>query len=127
MDAVLAPLEDPTPDENSIRFTISVETDSGQTKERVLKSPSEATQDDLRRVVEEARALADEAGAPESPKPIDLSDEVESGDQQRAGRGGGGAAARGVIFRGAGAGSGTGSGALIGRGAGLSSGSEQRG
>ena len=76
MDTVVAPLEDPTPDDNSITFTFSVDTSSGQTRERVLKSPSEATEDDLRAVVKEARALADEAGAPESPEPIDLSDEV---------------------------------------------------
>jgi len=77
VETVLTPLEDPSPGDSSIRFTISVDPASGQTRELVLKSPSSATEDDIRAVVEEAKTLADDAGAPESPEPIDLSDEVE--------------------------------------------------
>lgn len=71
---VLDPISTDTPDSNDIILNLNYN-QSGK-KTRALRSADEVSADDLRAVVEQARALADEAGITENPVEIDLSDEL---------------------------------------------------
>lgn len=71
---VLDPISTDTPDSNDIVLNINYN-ESGK-KTRALRSADEVSAEDLRAVVEKARAFADDAGISETPDEIDLSDEL---------------------------------------------------
>ncbi len=71
---VIAPIETNTPDENDIVLNFQVSSD-GQTT-NALRSADEVSIEDLRLLIANAKAKADEAGVAAVPEKIDLSNEV---------------------------------------------------
>lgn len=71
---VLAPVTTNTPDDNDIRLNLHI--DSTGTDITALRSADEVTDEDLRTLIASAKANADEAGITETPKQVDLSDEI---------------------------------------------------
>ncbi len=71
---VLEPVVTNTPDDNDIRLNLRI--DSTGTVITALRSADEVTDDELRTLIATAKLNADEAGIAETPKEIDLSDEI---------------------------------------------------
>ena len=71
---VLDPITTNTPDDNDIVLNVTIESTGNTT--RALRSADEVTTEDVRLLVANAKAQADEAGVTLTPEPIDLSNEV---------------------------------------------------
>lgn len=71
---VLDPITTNTPDDNDIVLNVTIESTGNTT--RALRSADEVTIEDIRLLVANAKAQADEAGVTLTPEPIDLSNEV---------------------------------------------------
>lgn len=71
---VLDPITTNTPDDNDIVLNVTIESTGNTT--RALRSADEVTTEDIRLLVANAKAQADEAGVTLTPEPIDLSNEV---------------------------------------------------
>lgn len=74
VDDVLEPVITHTPDENDIRLNLQI--DKNGTSVTALKSADDVTTEELRTLISNAKAQADEVGVTETPEPIDLSDEL---------------------------------------------------
>ncbi len=72
IEGALASVSTNTPDENDI--TLQYQTGPGGSTSYALRSADQVSDDDLRELVAQAKARADEAGVEPDPAPIDLSD-----------------------------------------------------
>lgn len=75
MNDVLEPAITHSPDDDDIRLNLKID-ENGRTI-TALKSADQVSTEELRELIANAKALADEAGVTESPEPVDLSDEVQ--------------------------------------------------
>ena len=71
---MIAPIETNTPDENDIVLNFQVSSDGQKTN--ALRSADEVSIEDLRLLIANAKAKADEAGVVAVPEKIDLSNEI---------------------------------------------------
>ena len=76
MNDVLEPVITHSPDDDDIRLNLKID-ENGRTI-TALKSADQVSTEELRELIANAKALADEAGVTESPEPVDLSDEVQN-------------------------------------------------
>ncbi len=75
MNDVLEPAITHSPDDDDIRLNLKLD-ENGRTI-TALKSADQVSTEELRELIANAKALADEAGVTENPEPVDLSDEVQ--------------------------------------------------
>lgn len=74
VDDVLEPVITHNPDNDDIRLNLQI--DKNGTSVTALKSADDVTTEELRTLIANAKAQADEVGVTETPQPIDLSDEL---------------------------------------------------
>jgi len=71
---VLDPVTTDTPDEDDIQLNLQLDKDGARIN--ALKSADDVSDDELRELIASAKLNADEAGVTDTPKVIDLSDEI---------------------------------------------------
>jgi hypothetical protein len=73
---VLEPISTDSPDDDDIVLNISFDANGQTSTTYAIRSADEVSSEDLRAMIANAKAKADEAGITETPEPIDLSNEI---------------------------------------------------